>query len=1190
MRSDYIPPLEGPQITPADDMRLTAEEASPCPCSRLPPGSPRRLPPVPSLPPRVVGREAELVYLHERWGKALDGARQVVFLSGEAGIGKTTLTEAFVASLPSQPDVWIGRGQCVESYGAGEAYLPVLEAMGRLGREPGKDAVMTVFAQYAPTWLAQLPALVPAAERAGLERVLADATRARMLRELVDALEILSAQQLLILVLEDLQWSDPSTVEFLAYLLRRQGRARLFLIGTYRPTEILAADHPLKRVVQELQGRGHCEVLPLELLPEEAVAAYLRARFGAVPMELAKLIHQRTDGNPLFMVATAEHLLRAGVIVAEGAHVRVTLDLTALHTEVPESLRQLIEKQLEELNPEEQCLLKIASVAGAEFAVATLAPEVQRPVETLEEHCANLAQRGQFLRAAGVEHAPDGLRSGRYSFVHALYQRVIYERIAEARRMQLHARLGKCKEQRYGERAPELASELAVHFAMGGDGPRALHYFTVAGETAMRRHAHHEAIRHLTQGIEVLHTLPATSERTQHELTLHLALGIPLIATQGWAAPPVGQVYSHAHTLCQQLGTTPQLFPVLRGLQLFAMTRTEYTTARHLAEQLLCLAQHLHDPALLVGAHLAMGQTLFFLGEFPRARMHLEQGLALHPQQHTYPSWAGGHPGIQCLGYAAWTLWFLGYPEQALHMSQEALRLARDWGQPFTLAMALQFLANLHHVRREAQATQEHAEETIALATTQGFTSFVAIETLMRGWARAEQGQRAEGTAEMHDILGTWRTAGMDFTRPFFLGALADLYGKMGQHDEGIRVLAEAFALVAGNGECQYEAELYRLYGELLLRADDMAPERHAAPRLLAAPPCPQFSVTTSEEAFRKALAIAQHQHAKSLELRAAMSLARLWRTQKKEVEARHLLETVYGWFTEGFDTPDLQDARALLLALGGTVTRTEAEPCQAEGETQEADHGATSAPGEAMRGAAWGASRSCPTPLALTIFSRADPHPPAHFSTPASPRPSQFRREGEYWTLVFHGTVARLKDTRGMHYLARLLQHPGHELSALALAADAPDCSIRVLPGTRLCGEARDSAAALVQSTGFTDAGAVLDPHAIAAYRQRLTELQDEIEEASALHDIGRVEKLQTEHEFVMQELVGAVGLGGRARKAASPQEHARVNVTRAIRTAIARVTEVQPALGQHLALTIKTGTFCLYAPDPSTALSWQF
>ncbi|HEY5868140.1 MAG TPA: AAA family ATPase, partial [Candidatus Tectomicrobia bacterium] len=246
MRSQYIPPPGRPPITPADDTRLTAAEVSPCPRSRLPLGAPRHLPPMPSFSPRVVGREAELVYLLERWGKTLDGARQVVFLSGEAGIGKTTLTEAFVALLPRQPDVWIARGQCVEPYGAGEAYLPVLEAVGRLGREPGKGAVMAVFAQYAPTWLAQLPALVPAAERAGLERVLAGATRARMLRELVDALEVLSVQQLLVLVLEDLHWSDPSTVEFLAYLLRRQGRARLFLIGTYRPTEILAADHPLK--------------------------------------------------------------------------------------------------------------------------------------------------------------------------------------------------------------------------------------------------------------------------------------------------------------------------------------------------------------------------------------------------------------------------------------------------------------------------------------------------------------------------------------------------------------------------------------------------------------------------------------------------------------------------------------------------------------------------------------------------------------------------------------------------------------------------------------------------------------------------------------------------------------------------------------------------------------------------------
>lgn len=304
---------------------------------------------------------------------------------------------------------------------------------------------------------------------------------------------------------------------------------------------------------------------------------------------------------------------------------------------------------------------------------------------------------------------------------------------------------------------------------------------------------------------------------------------------------------------------------------------------------------------------------------------------------------------------------------------------------------------------------------------------------------------------------------------------------------------------------------------------------------------------------------------------------------------ARHLLEAVYGWFTEGFDTPDLQEAEALLLALGGAVTRPDAARRPAVGETQETDDGAPAAPGDAVRGRARGPARSYPAPLALTVFRRPDLLPPAHSLTPVSPGPSQFRREGEYWTLVFDGTVARLKDTRGMHYLARLLHHPGHECAALALAAEASDGSTRVLLGTRLYRETRDPAAGTVQSAGLTDAGAVLDPQALAAYRQRLTELQAELEKAQAFHDIGRVEKLHAERECVTHELVGAVGRGGRARRAVSPQEHARVNVTRAIRTAIARVTAVHPALGRHLTQTIKTGIFCVYVPDPSTAPSWQ-
>lgn len=1138
--------------------------------------------------PSVVGREPELAILHDRWDMARTGVRQAIFLCGEPGIGKTALTDSFLTQLRAQPDVWIAHGQCVEQYGAGEAYLPVLEALGRLGREPGKEEVTSVLAQYAPTWLAQLPALVPPAKREEFQRILASTTRMRMLRELVEALEVLSSQRLLVLVLEDLHWSDPSTVELLAYVLRRQGLARLFIIGTYRPAEILATDHPLKRTVQELQGRGHCEVLQLELLPEAAVAAYLLGRFGAAPTELTNMLHQRTEGNPLFMVATVEHLLREGLIVPEENRLRVTQDLKTFPVGVPENLRQLIATQLEGLRPEEQRLLEVASVVGAEFTVTTFVSELEHSRETLEAQCASLATRRQFIRAAGTEQSSDGVISGRYSFIHALYQRVIYEQIAEARRMQWHCRIGEDKEKRYGDRAPELASELAVHFEIGHDYLRAVHYFTLAGETAVRRHAHQEAITHIAKGLALLHMLPTTPERTQQELRLQITLGVSLIATQGWAAPQVEQAYTRALELCQHSGTTSLLFPVLRGLQICYMTRAEYAKSRQLAEQLHHLARQLQDSALLVGAHMAMGQTLFFCGEFVLARTHLEQGLALHQQQNTYQGWAGGHPLLSCLGYNAWTLWFLGYPDQALKMGQEALRLAREGDHPFALALTLQFAGKLHMIRREAQAAQERVEEILELSTTYGFISLTAIETFMHRWTRAEQGRRREDVAQMAQILSEWRTARMDFARAYYLTGMADIYGKMGQSEEGLQAVAEALALIAGNGERLFEAELYRLKGELTLQQFRLAASQHLVSSAQA----------EAEQCFLKALAVARQQQAKSFELRAAMNLAQLWRQQDKLPEARALLESIYSWFTEGFDTQDLQDAEALLLALGSTIEKS--------GDRQETKETTQSAR-QAAQGATFTiqypepiAAVPPPSPDVQTSGLNLSPQPPPT-SSPAqdlvaktqhqsSLSANLFQREGEYWTLVFQGMVARIKDTRGMQYLAYLLRHPDQEFAAIALATETPDFSTNTQIGTSLLSEARDPAAATIHLTGFTDAGEILDPQAKAAYRQRLKEIQDELNEAHEFNDIGRVEKLQDELEFVTQELTGAIGLRGRARKSASPQERARVNVTRAIRTAITRVTEAHPALGQYLTHTIKTGTFCVYLPDPRASLPWEF
>jgi predicted ATPase len=402
--------------------------------------------------------------------------------------------------------------------------------------------------------------------------------------------------------------------------------------------------------------------------------------------------------------------------------------------------------------------------------------------------------------------------------------------------------------------------------------------------------------------------LPDTSERARQELSLQIALGVPLIATTGYTSPDVERVYARAQTLCQQVGETPQLFPVLWGLWGFHVVRAEFTTARALGEQCLLLAQSVRDPVLLLEAHRILGEALWCLGEFPTAQQHFEAGIALYdPQQHhSLTSLYGEDPGVFCHGMVSSALWLCGYPDRALKRIEAALTLARELAHPFNLGYALMWAAWFHQCRHERQAVQELAEAGGTLATEHGFPYWLACSTILRGWALAEQGQGEEGVAQVRQGLAAYRATGAEEVRSYFLALLAEACGKAGQIEEGLSVLAEALAFVHDTGERFHEAELYRLKGELTLQKVQVSGSK--------------FQVTNpqaeAEEYFLKASDIARCQQAKSLELRAVMSLSRLWQRQGKKVEARQMLAEIYGWFTEGFDTKDLQEAKTLLAEL----------------------------------------------------------------------------------------------------------------------------------------------------------------------------------------------------------------------------------------------------------------------------------
>jgi DNA-binding winged helix-turn-helix (wHTH) protein/tetratricopeptide (TPR) repeat protein len=445
----------------------------------------------------LVGRDRPLAQLEDRLAHAESGQRQIVFLSGEAGIGKTSVLDTFRARVASDPDMLVANGACLEHYGAAEAYLPVLEAFGRLLRERGAELVVRVLESHAPTWLSQLPWLERRGDRQAMRGEVLGVTRERMLREMAEALEALTAKSPLLLVLEDLHWSDYSTLDLLGMLARRQEPARLLVVASYRPVDVIVTPHPLRALIQELRVRRQCEEIALPFLRDTHVAAYLAQRFGghAFPPELARAVHERTDGNPLFMVRVVDELVALRVLEQEDDRWRLRRPVAEIARAVPESLRGLIEKQIDRLQPEAQRLLEAASLLGNEFTIGSVAAGLDVDPLAIEERCDELARQGQFLSASELWIRPDGTKVARYHFTHSLYPHAIAQRVPAGWRLRLHQRVGEWLEQTYSIDTPGIASRLAWHFEEAGDYQRAIRFLVVTAEKATARLAYGDAIR-----------------------------------------------------------------------------------------------------------------------------------------------------------------------------------------------------------------------------------------------------------------------------------------------------------------------------------------------------------------------------------------------------------------------------------------------------------------------------------------------------------------------------------------------------------------------------------------------------------------------------------------------------------------------------------------------------------------------
>jgi predicted ATPase len=824
----------------------------------------------------------------------------VVLLSGEAGIGKSRLVQVLKEHVASEPQVWLTPCQCSPYY-QNTALYPLIDLLERVAlrfeREESSEQKLRKLEGFLVQYGLPLAEAVPLfAALLSLPlttdypplNVSPEQQKQKILHALLTILLRIAAQQPLLFVMEDLHWVDPTTLELLSLLVDQGPTARMLVLLTFRPD-----------FSPPWTGRAHLTQVTLNRLPRRQ-AAEMTARVAhgrALPAEVVEQVVAKTDGVPLFVEELTKMVLESGLLQEQEERYALTQPLPPLA--IPTTLHDSLMARLDRLATVKS-LAQLGATLGREFSY-----ELLQAVAPWDE---GALRRGlQQLVAAEFLYQQGLPPQATYVFKHALIQEAAYQALLRSTRQQYHQRIAQVLEGHFPhicETQPEL---LAQHYTEAGLMTQAVPYWQRAGQRALERSANLEAVAHLTKGLELLATLPDTPERVQQELAMQTTLGPALVAIKGFAAPEVLHAYARARELCQQAGETPQLLQVLRGLWYFYLIRSELRTARELGEHLLTLAQQIDDLGLRVEAHYALGLTLNYLGEFAAARAHLEQGIALYdPQQHRVHAFRYGQdPGVACRAYGAANLWWLGYPEQALQWSHEAVMLARELAHPFSLGFALFLTSWVPQFRREGQRTQERAEAAIALAAEHGFAVFGAGGTIFRGWALAErsaepgagQGQREEGSAQMQQGLAAWRATGAEALRPYYLALLAEASGKEGQIEEGLHLLAEALAVANDTGECRWDAELHRLEGELLLAR----PAEHHA---------------EAETCFRQALDVARQQQAKAYELRAAMSLARLWQRQGKRAEAYTLLAPIYGWFTEGFDIADLQEAKALLEAL----------------------------------------------------------------------------------------------------------------------------------------------------------------------------------------------------------------------------------------------------------------------------------
>ena len=837
----------------------------------------------------LVGREHELGLLIDRWALAKGGEGRVVLLSGEAGIGKSRLTQALLERIAAEPYVRL-RYYC-SPYHTNSALHPVTEQLARAAGFAGDDragvkldkleALLGRATERASEQAALLAALlsIPSDGRYPPLNLTPQMQKARTFEALLAQLEGLTTAQPVLMIFEDAHWIDPTTTELFGQIIDRVTRLPVLLLITFRPG-----------FTPPWSGHAHVASLTLSRLGQRQGAAIIERQTGgkALPSEVMSQILAKTDGVPLFVEELTKTVLESGLLTDAGDHYELAGPLPPLA--IPATLHDSLMARLDRLAPVRE-VAQIGAVIGRTFSHELLAAVAPLPESELGDALTKLID-AELIFCRGA------LPEATYSFKHALVQDAAYQSLLKSRRQQLHAQIAEAMETRFPEAIHAQPEVIAHHFTQAGVVEKALRYWKQAGQLEMARSATAEAIAHLNSGLQILLSLPENEQRDRQELAIQLAMGSAFVAAYGFAAPQTGQAYERAREICERLGDTEALFPVLYGLCLFHLYAADLTSSRAASDRLLELARTSDDRGRLFFAHRAAGVSHYPAGNLLTAKKHLERALDLYdPDEHRAPAFIYAFdPKVVCLDYLARTLFPLGLLAQSLRRNEEAIAVARQTGHRNSLALPLFFGGTLRQLAGDRDAVRAIVEELAALATEAGFRFWFAGATILRGWVEATGDGLDDGMQVMEAGIAEWRSSGAEYMVPYFSVLVAQAELEAGRADAAIPRLQAALQRIERSNERWFEPEIHRMAGlaRLQLEPDDPG---------------------AAEECFDRALKAARENSARLWELRAAMDLASLWLRQRQAAEVRDLLAPIYAGFDAGLDAPDLVRAANLLDA-----------------------------------------------------------------------------------------------------------------------------------------------------------------------------------------------------------------------------------------------------------------------------------